>query len=121
MPDRTSLVPAYGVNSGEKARGFMYKRENRWYSDFWYDGERYVKSHGPVSKTVAKEKDRSLRAEVAAGTYMKAKNNPVFSKALDEHLKRSKAENQGSTYRRNQLSAKPVSYTHLTLPTILLV
>jgi len=49
----------------------MYKRKNNWYSDFWYKGERYIKSHGPVTKTVAKEKDRGLRAEVAAGTYTK--------------------------------------------------
>ena len=84
----------------------MYKRNKNWYSDFWYGGERYVKSHGPVSKTVAKEKDRALRADVAAGTYLKKKNNPPFTQALEEHLKKSKAENAPSSYRRNLLSAR---------------
>lgn len=78
----------------------MYKRNNNWCSDFWYRGERYIKSHGPVSKTVAKEKDRALRAEVAAGTYSKKKDNPLFTQALDEHLKKSAAENEASSYIR---------------------
>jgi integrase len=84
----------------------MYKRNERWCSDFWYKGERYVKSHGPVSKTVAKEKDRQFKAKVASGDYIKAKNNPQFDKAIDEYLKKSKAENQPSTYRRNSSSVK---------------
>jgi len=84
----------------------MYKRRNNWYSDFWYKGERYTESHGPVSKTVAKEKDRNLRASVADGRYVKARNNPPFDKALDEQLKRSRAENEESSYKRNVASAK---------------
>jgi len=84
----------------------MYKRGDSWYSDFWYKGERYTESHGPVSKTVAKEKDRELRVAVADGTYIKAKNNPPFDKALDEHLKRSKVENELSSYKRNVSGAK---------------
>ena len=39
--------------------------------NFWYKGECYVKSHGPVSKTVGKEKDRAFRVEVAVGKYKK--------------------------------------------------
>ena len=35
----------------------MYKRGDSWYSDFWYDGERYSKSHGEVSKTIAPDYD----------------------------------------------------------------
>jgi integrase len=84
----------------------MYKRANRWYSDFWYKGERYTESHGPVSKTVATEKDIKMRASVADGTYTKAKNNPPFDKALDEQLKRSKVENEESSYKRNVASSK---------------
>jgi integrase len=83
----------------------MYKRNNRWYSDFWYDGERYIKSYGPVSKSVAKEKDRALRADVAAGRYKKKASNPPFTKAVEEHLKKSAVENERSSYRRNVLSA----------------
>lgn len=83
----------------------MYKRNSRWYSDFWYEGERYTKSHGPVNKTVAKEKDRKFRADVAAGIYQKQKNDMAFDKAIDEHLKRSKQNNAPSTYTRNQINA----------------
>jgi len=83
----------------------MYKRGDSWYSDFYFKGERYTESHGPVSKTVAKEKNRALRAKVASGDYIKAKNNPKFFEAIDEHLKKSKAENQDSTYERNLISA----------------
>jgi len=84
----------------------MYKRKNNWYSDFWYKGERYIKSHGPVSKTVAKEKDRGLRADVAAGSYTKKKNDPPFDQALEEQVKKSAAENEESSYKRNLISAK---------------
>ena len=84
----------------------MYKRGNRWYSDFWYTGERYTESHGPVSKTVATEKDIKMRASVGDGTYSKAKNNPPFDIALDEQLKRSKVENEESSYKRNFASSK---------------
>jgi len=84
----------------------MYLRNGRWYSDFWFKGERYTKSHGPVNKTVAKERDGKFRADVAAGTYKKESDDPPFDKALDEHLKKSKAENTESSYKRNLLSAK---------------
>ena len=84
----------------------MYIRNDRWYSDFWFKGERYTLSHGPVNKTVAKEKDRKFRSDVAAGIYKKEKDNPLFNDALDGHLKKSKAENAESSYRRNLLSAR---------------
>lgn len=84
----------------------MYVRNCRWYSDFWYKGERYTLSHGPVNKTIAKEKDRKFRADVAAGIYKKEKDDPPFDKALDEHLKKSKTENTESSDNRNLLSAR---------------
>ncbi len=84
----------------------MYLRNGRWYSDFWFKGERYTKSHGPVNKTVAKERDGKFRADVAAGIYMKEKDNPPFDKGLDQHLKKSKTENTESSYKRNLLSAR---------------
>lgn len=84
----------------------MHKRGDSWYSDFWYKGERFQESHGPVTKTVAKEKDRKMRSDVAAGDYIKSKNNPTFTDTMDEYLKKSKAENQPSTYKRNKLSAQ---------------
>jgi len=84
----------------------MYKRSNSWYSDFFYKGERYAKSHGPVSKTIAKEKDREFRVQVASGTNKKKKNNPTFKQAIEERLKKSEAQNQESSYRRYVHSAK---------------
>ena len=84
----------------------MYKRGDSWYSDFWYKGERYIESHGPVSKTVAKEKEAKFRADVASGDYIKSKNNPTFEKAIDEHLKKSEAENQPGTHRYYTMCAK---------------
>lgn len=32
----------------------VYKRDNSWYYDFYYEGQRYRECIGPVSKTVAK-------------------------------------------------------------------
>ena len=43
---------------------------------------------------------------MASGDYIKAKKNPKFDQAIDEQLKKSKAENQESTYERNKISAK---------------
>ncbi|RZB36330.1 MAG: hypothetical protein SRB2_02155 [Desulfobacteraceae bacterium Eth-SRB2] len=83
----------------------MYKRSDSWYSDFWYKNERYTESHGPVSKTVATEKDILFRAQVASGFYKKMKHDPPFYKAIDEHLKKSKAENQASTHKRYLICA----------------
>jgi len=84
----------------------MYKRGNSWYSDFWYKGKRHTKSHGPVSKTIAREKDRSFRADVAAGTYTEKRDDPIFNEAIKEYLKKSKVENAESSYKRNLLSSK---------------
>lgn len=84
----------------------MFKRGDSWYSDFVYKGERYTKSHGKVSKTLAKEKDRDFRADVAAGRYQAAKNNPAFTKAMDEYLEGVAAKNQPRTYRRYKEIAK---------------
>lgn len=84
----------------------MYKRGGSWYSDFWYKGERYSESHGPVSKTVAKEKDMAFRSQVAGGAYKKIKNDPPLDLALDEYLKKKKDEITQGSYKRYVLSAK---------------
>lgn len=84
----------------------MYKRKRSWYSDFWYKGERYKRSHGPVNKTVAKERDRKFRTEVASGDYVRSENDPTFDKAMAAHLKRCKTVNQESTYRAYELNSR---------------
>jgi integrase len=84
----------------------MYKRGNAWYSDFWYEGERYTKSHGAVSKSIAKEKDIKFYNEVASGEYTKNQKDPPFDKAIDDHLKWSKKNNKPKTYLANTFRAK---------------
>jgi len=83
----------------------MYKRGDSWYSDFWYEGERYTDSLGPVSKTVAKEKDRKFRSDVAGGKYIKLKNNPLFEDAVEDFLKWSKVHNKPNSYTANKYRA----------------
>jgi integrase len=84
----------------------MYKRGKSWYSDFWYKGERYTKGHGPVSKTIAKEKDIKFFNEVASGEYVKNQKDPAFDKAVDDHLKWSKKNNKPNTHLANTYRAK---------------
>jgi len=84
----------------------MYKRGSSWYSDFWYKGERHKKSHGSVNKTVATEKDRSFRTQVASGEYVCIKNDPPFNRAMTEHLDKCRAINQESTYTAYEISSR---------------
>ncbi len=39
----------------------MYKSGDSWYSDFIHGGERFTQSWGAISKTVGKERIKSLR------------------------------------------------------------
>jgi hypothetical protein len=45
----------------------VYKINNSWYLDFYYDGKRYKESIGAVNKTVANEKLVIRKREVRAG------------------------------------------------------
>jgi integrase len=84
----------------------MYKRGERWYSDFLFEGERFTKSHGKISKSVAERKDKQFYNEVASGGYAKKMNDPRFNVALKSHLKWSKQNNRPGTYRANTNRAK---------------
>jgi integrase len=84
----------------------MYRRGDSWYSDFWFEGERYTKSHGAVSKTIAKEKDAKFLRDVKSGEYAKNQRDPAFDKALDDHLKWSEKNNKPRTYLANTFRAK---------------
>ena len=42
----------------------MYKRGNSFYSDFWYEGQRFRKSWGPVTRSTAKEKEGSWKRDI---------------------------------------------------------
>lgn len=93
----------------EKGGTGMYRRGNCWYSDFIYHGERYFKSHGPVSKSAASEKDRKFRTEVADGKYARKKTNITFDKLKELYLEWSKVNKRPLSYVRDQCSLK-----HLT-------
>lgn len=47
----------------------MYRRQNSWVTDFWWEGRRYKKSWGPVSKTTASEKEGKFKRDVKEGRY----------------------------------------------------
>ena len=61
----------------------MYKRAHSWYSDFWHDGQRYIKNHGKVTKTSATTLDTEFRAEVTSGRYVRGVN---FNKVKFDEL-----------------------------------
>ena len=78
----------------------MYQRNGKWYSDFWYEGKRYTKGYGAISKTVAKEKERKFRNEVASDDYEKRKKNILFEKLVEQYLEYSMVNKRPRTYRR---------------------
>ena len=82
----------------------MYQRNGKWYSDFWYEGKRYTKGHGAISKTVAKEKERKFRNEVASEDYEKKKKNVLFEKLVEQYLEYSKVNKRHKSYLRDVTS-----------------
>jgi len=84
----------------------VYKRSDAWYSDFTYQGQRYVKSWGPVSKTVAREKDRKLRTEVAEGRFQRRGENPPVSKLVEQYLEWSRVNKRPKSHIRDVSSTK---------------
>lgn len=79
----------------------MYKRNEKWYSDFWYEGKRYTKGWGAISKTIAKEKEWKFRNEVASGEYEKDKKKVLFEKFAKQFLEYSKTIKRPSSYGRD--------------------
>jgi hypothetical protein len=47
----------------------MYQRNGKWYSDLYYEGKRYTKNWGEVTKSVAKDKEWKWKNEIASGKY----------------------------------------------------
>lgn len=82
----------------------MFRRGDSWYSDFWYDGERYSKSHGAISKTVAKEKDRKFRTDVKEGNHAKKAKRILFEIFADRYLEYAKLNKKPTTAKRNRVS-----------------
>ena len=84
----------------------MYKRGNCWYSDFVYKGERYVKSLGPVSKSVATGEDMRFRTEVADVKYARKKTDITFEKLAELCLEWSEVNKRPKSFVRDQSSLK---------------
>ena len=87
----------------------MYQRDGKWYSDFWYEGNRYVKSWGKVSKTIAKEKERRFRNDIASGEYEANKKRILFEKFATLYLEHSKTVKRLSSYGRDKGAIKRLS------------
>ena len=79
----------------------MYCRKGKWYSDFWYEGRRYTKGWGVISKSIAKEKERKFRNEVASGKYESRKKNVIFEKLVEQYLEYSKVNKRHKSYLRD--------------------
>jgi len=86
----------------------MYQRSGRWYSDFYYEGERYTKSWGAVSKTVAKGKERALLNDVASGKYQRKREKVEFESFVVKYLSDKKATKKHKSYSYYISSLKPL-------------
>ena len=82
----------------------MYKRSDSWYSDFWYKGKRYQKSWGPMSKTVAKEKERKYKTEIAEGKHQQKARPIIFETFAEKYLEYARTNKKPSAARRNESS-----------------
>lgn len=82
----------------------MYLRGNKWYSDFYYNGERYVKSWGAISKTVAKEKDRKFRTEVGEGKHFLKSKRITFETFAKKYLEYAGLNKKPNSAKRNEVS-----------------
>ena len=82
----------------------MYKRGDRWYSDFFRDGERFTKSWGAISKTVAGEKDRKFRTEVSEGKHRLKSKKITFEKFAEKYLEDAALNKKPKSVTRNEVS-----------------
>lgn len=82
----------------------MYQRGDRWYSDFCYQGKRYKKSWGHISKTVATEKDRKFRVEVAEGKHILRSKQIMFEIFSNRYLEYAKLNKKPKSATRNEVS-----------------
>ncbi len=82
----------------------MFKRGDQWYSDFWHGGKRYKKSWGAISKTIAKEKDRQFRTEVAEGRHEVKAKRILFETFSTIYLEAAKMNKKPKSATRNDVS-----------------
>jgi integrase len=85
----------------------MYKRGEAWYSDFWFEGERYRKSWGPVSRTIAREKEGKWKRDIRNGRYIQLKRRIRFETFAKKYMRKHvKLKKKPSTVRRYETSIK---------------
>lgn len=82
----------------------MYKRRDKWISDFYWEGKRYTKSWGAISKTVATEKDRKFRIEVMEGKHALRARRIAFEKFAEKYLEHAALHKKPNSVRRNRFS-----------------
>lgn len=82
----------------------MYQRGKSWYSDFHYDGERYQRAWGAISKTVAKEMDRKFRTEVMEGKHKPQSKKILFETLAKKYLEYVHLNKKPKSATRNEVS-----------------
>src|SRR5262249_52279150 len=91
----------------EKTMSLVKRGKMYWY-DFWYRGERYQGSIGPVSKSVAKETELRKKAEVAEGRYKppSKKLSPLFEDMAQEYLQYYRTNRRPRSVERHEMAYK---------------
>jgi integrase len=82
----------------------MYKRGNSWYSEFVLRGQRYKKSWGSISKTVAKEKEGRMRTDILEGKYKQNHKKMYFETFAEKYIENARLNKKPSSARRNESS-----------------
>ena len=80
-------------------------RGDSWESDFYWEGERYRKSWGPVSRSVAKDKESSWKREIRSGKFLQRQRRITFETLAEKYLSEyARANKKPSTVKRNERS-----------------
>lgn len=82
----------------------VYLRGRSWVSDFFHDGERYTKSWGEISKSVAKEKDAKFKTEVKEGKHTLKAKKILFEKFAEKYLEYARLNKKPKSAKRNEVS-----------------
>lgn len=82
----------------------MYKRNDAWVSDFWYEGQRYKRSWGKVSKTIAIERERKFRNEIADGKHRIRVKEIRWEKFTEKYLEFCETNKKPTAAKRNRTS-----------------
>jgi integrase len=82
----------------------MYKRNNSWHSDFTIQGRRYYKSWGPISKTVAIEKEQKFRTEIREGKHQQKIRKIFFENFSEKYLDHARLNKKPKSALRNETS-----------------